>query len=232
MRITTQAEPALTGELLADLRDFDVCTLSNAIETFGVRPATEGFADATVRCLVAPPRPILGYAVTARLQASSIPMTGRRTQDRTDWWEYILTVPSPRIVVLEDVGEKPGLGAFLGEVHSAILSRLGCVGAVTNGAVRDVPALEAMGFPVFAGNVAVSHCYAHLMEFGRPVRIGGMAVQPGDLLCGDRHGVLSIPRDIAAELPSAAARLLAQERRILEVCRSGEFSVERLRGAV
>jgi len=89
--------------------------------------------------------------------------------DRTDWWKEILAVPAPRIVVIQDVDANPGLGAFVGEVHAHILQALGCVGVVTNGAVRDLNAIEGSGFQVFAGNVSVSHAYAHVFDFGGPV---------------------------------------------------------------
>jgi regulator of RNase E activity RraA len=103
------------------------------------------------------------------------------------------------------------------------------VGYVTDGAVRELPRIKDTGLQLFAGNVAVSHAYAHLFEFGSQVKVGGLEVHPGDLLHGDRHGLLSIPKEIAAEIPAAAAKLQAGERRVIEFCRSPEFSVEKLR---
>jgi regulator of RNase E activity RraA len=82
---------------------------------------------------------------------------------------------------------------------------------------------------VFAGNVAVSHAYAHLFDYGATVKVGGLEVHPGDLLHGDRHGLLTIPRRIASEVPAAAARLQQREQRVIDFCRSREFSVEGLR---
>jgi 4-hydroxy-4-methyl-2-oxoglutarate aldolase len=222
----------LTNEELEAIRQFDACTLSNAIETFGVRLANEGFADASIRCYAAGCVPMLGYAVTARVQGSSVPITGQRYGDRPGWWEYLLTLPAPRVVVLQDMSDRPGFGSFLGEVHSTILMRLGCAGAVTNGAVRDLPAVEAMGFALFAGSAAVSHCYFRLVDFGMPVEVGGLRVSPGDLIFGDCHGVLSIPKSIAPRLPAAAARLVERERRIIDLCGSPDFSIESLRAMV
>ena len=225
-------ESSLAAEVLDAIRRLDACSLSNAIETFGIRPATEGFADSSIHCFVPSRRPMLGYAATARIRSSSVPITGQRYGDRAGWWEYLLAAPAPRVMVFDDVGLRPGLGAFVGEVHAAILMRLGCVGAVTNGAVRDLAALEAMDFAVFAGNVAVSHCYAHLAEFGPPVVIGGLHINPGDLIFGDRHGVLSIPKEIAAEIPQAAARLAERERQIIDACHAPDFSLKKLLAVV
>jgi regulator of RNase E activity RraA len=108
------------------------------------------------------------------------------------------------------------------------LKALHCQGVITNGAVRDVPALGKLKFPTFAPFVTVSHSYMHLVEYGGPVEILGLKVQPGDLLYADCHGVLSIPLEIAAEIPEAAARIRAKEQRIVTVCMSPDFSIEKL----
>ena len=123
----------------------------------------------------------------------------------------------------------PGTGSFLGEVHAHIYRALGCAGIVTNGAVRDLPALRRMGFPAFASHVSVSHAYAHVVEVGGPVVVGGLEVQSGDLLHGDLHGVLSIPlRSWTSCRPSRPSRRKS-EQTIKEFCRSPEFSVDGLR---
>jgi len=145
-----------------------------------------------------------------------------------DWWNYVASLPEPRVMVLQDVDPKPALGAFVGVVHAAIGLALRCVGCVTNGAVRDLPAVEALGFHLFAGSLAVSHSYAHIIEFGEPVDIGGLKIRPGDLVHGDRHGVLTIPAEIAAAIPVEAAKMLAEERELTEFCASPEFSLEEL----
>ncbi len=222
----------LTWEQLEAIRQWDTCTVANAIETFQVRLRNEGFVAGDLRCLFEQHPPLTGYAVTARIRCSGPPPVGHSYFDRTDWWNYILTVPPPRVVVLQDMDPDPGLGSFLGEVHAHILQALGCVGAVTNGAVRDVGALEPTGFQLFAGRLAVSHAYAHLVEFGGPVEIGGLTVHPGDLLHGDRHGIVSIPPQIAARVPAAAAALREKEQRVIALCHSADFSVEKLRAAV
>ena len=122
----------------------------------------------------------------------------------------------------------PGLGAFVGEIHAAIGLALNCVGCVTNGAVRDLPAVEAMGFQMFAGHTSVSHSYAHIVEFGEPVEIGGLKISSGDLIHGDRHGVLNIPLAVANEVPKVAAKINAEERELIEFCRSPRFSLQEL----
>jgi regulator of RNase E activity RraA len=170
--------------------------------------------------------------MTARIRCSNPPKDGHAYTDRTDWWNYIQSISEPRIVVIQDVDEKPGTGSLIGEIHAGILMALGCSGVVTNGAVRDVPALEKAGFQVFARSVAVSHAYAHIVDFGKPVEVGGLAVKPGDLLHADMHGVISVPGEIAAQLPAAATKIAERESRVLALCRAGSLSLNELRAAV
>jgi regulator of RNase E activity RraA len=222
----------LSPELFEAIRRLDTCLVSNAIETFEIRLRNEGYADASVRCMFPNMRSMLGNAITASIRCSGPPPDTRAYLERTDWWDHILSVPPPRVVVIQDIDSKPGRGAFLGEVHANILMALDCVGAVTNGAVRDLPAVATMGFHFFAQNACVSHSYAHLVEIGEPVLIGGLKVHPGDLIQGDCHGVLSIPREVATDIPAVAERILDKERKLIGLCRVPDFSVEKLRAVV
>ncbi len=224
--------PILSDEDLDALRRVDTCMVSNAIETFDIRLRNTGFTDASIRCMFADLPPLLGYATTARLRSEDPPIAGLRFHDRTEWWNSIVNVPGPRIVVLEDMDHPPGVGAFVGDAHAAILMGLGAVGYVTNGAVRELPGVRRLGMHLFAGNVAVSHAYAHIFDFGCVVRIGGLEVRPGDLLHGDRHGLLNVPKQIASQLPAVAAGLRQREEKIIEFCRSGQCSVENLRQVI
>ncbi len=228
--------PATTGPLnfeqLEALRRLDACTLANAIETFHERLRNEGFMDHSVRCLFPRLQPMLGYAATITIRGSAPPTTDGAYPDRTDWWDHVLSVPPPRVVVVQDVSTRPGLGSLVGAVHMNILRALHCAGVVTNGAVRDIPAAEVAGFHFFAGSISVSHAYIHIVDIGRPVEVGGLKIQPGDLLHGDVHGVQSIPLDLAARVPDAAAKIAAHEQAIIALCRSPEFSLEKLREAV
>ncbi|HZL42443.1 MAG TPA: RraA family protein [Verrucomicrobiae bacterium] len=222
----------LSQDQLEALRRWDACTLANAIETFHERLRNEGFADHTVRCLFPHLQPMLGYAATIKIRGSAPPTTDGSYADRTDWWDYVLSVPAPRVVIVQDVATRPGLGSLVGAVHMNILRALDCVGVVTNGSVRDIPAAESAGFHFFAGSIAVSHAYVHIVEIGKPIEIGGLKVQSGDLLHGDLHGVQSIPLDLASRLPGVAADIAAKEQALIALCRSPEFSLEKLRATV
>ena len=224
--------PVLTPEQLEILQHLDGCTLANAVETFQKRLRNEGFVDHTVRCLFPHLPPMVGYAATIKIRGSAPAFAGPAYREGTDWWDYILSLPAPRVVVVQDVAEKPGLGSLIGAVHMNVLRTLHCIGAVTNGAVRNIPVAEKAGFHLFAGSVSVSHAYVHIIEFGQPVEIGGLKIQSGDLLHGDPHGVQSIPLDIAAQIPRVAAEIIAREQEIITLCQSKDFSLEKLRAAI
>jgi 4-hydroxy-4-methyl-2-oxoglutarate aldolase len=222
------AASLLTEEDLDALRRFSTCMISNAIETFDARLRNTGFTDASVRCMFEDAPPMVGYAVTARLKTGEPPIVAGTFRDRADCWNNILTIPAPRILVLQDMDKPSGRGAFVGDMHAAILKALGCIGYLTNGAVRDLPGVRAIGFQMFAGNLAVSHAYAHIFDLGAEIRVGGMQVQPGDLLHGDQHGVVNIPLDLATKLPRVAEELERMEKKVIDFCRSRDFSVAKL----
>ena len=221
--------PLLSEREMEALRLIDTCMVANAVETFNIRLHNTGFTDSSIRCMFEDARPMVGYAATGRLRSGEPPMVGGTFRDRADFWNSILEIPPPRILVLEDMDEPPGRGAFVGDMHAAILKALGCIGYLTNGAVRELPSVSSMGIQLFAGSVAVSHAYAHIFDVGAAVQVGGMEVRPGVLLHGDRHGVLTIPAEIAGSVPAVAAELRRAEQRVMDLCRSSAFSVAKLR---
>jgi 4-hydroxy-4-methyl-2-oxoglutarate aldolase len=222
----------LTPEQMESLGRLDACTLANAIETFNVRLRNEGFTDGGLRCFFPSLPPIVGYAATMKIRGSAPPTAAGLYPQRTDWWEYVQSLPAPHIIVAQDIASHPGLGALFGEVHFHIQRALGGVGIVTNGAVRSIPAAQALGFQIFAERVSVSHAYTHIVEFGTPVEVDGLKVDSGDLLHADQHGVQSIPLGLAGQLPEVAARIAAKKQGIIGLCQSREFTLERLRATV
>ncbi len=226
--MTGNHDHALPSQILEAIRQFDTCNIANAIERFGVRLRNEGYTRPGLQCLTGGFPRLLGYAATARIRSSDPPMTGSHYSDRTDWWAGIQSLPAPRIAVIQDLHAESGLGSVVGEVHAAVLKALQCEGVITNGTARDIPAVARMQFPVFARAAAVSHSYTHIVDYGQPVRIFGLEVRPGDLLLADCHGVVSIPHEIAAQLPEMAARIRVQEQRIIDFCQSPGFSAEGL----
>jgi regulator of RNase E activity RraA len=103
------------------------------------------------------------------------------------------------------------------------------VGTVTDGSVRDLDEVRALGFQFAAAHVSVSHAYVHMVDFGLPVKVGGLWVKPGDLIHADQHGVVTIPPECAEKLPAAVAKVEADERKIIGLCQSKDFTADKLK---
>ena len=221
--MTPATDAPLDPALLDALKKFDSPTLSNAIETFEVRPRDEGYMSTDIRCIFPELGPMVGYAATATIRAE-----GRVHGDETALYRCVGDVPAPRVVVVQDLDEPPGHGSLWGEVNATIFGALGCVGCVTNGSVRDLKEARAMAFHFFARGPGVSHAYVRVESAGQPVTVGGLRVSPGDLIHADQHGVLKIPREIAGELPAAAERVITAEQSLLRWVRSADFDADEL----
>ncbi len=220
--------PELSADLLEELRQIPTCSVANAIETFDVMPRTEGFMLPAVKSIFPEMGHMIGYAVTGVITAD-LPPSGKMNVSRLDWVDTIMSVPEPRVLVLKDIDYPNVIGSFWGEVQANIHGALGCVGTVTDGGVRDLDEMKELGFNAFATDVLVSHAYVHLIDVGVPVTVGGLKVNMGDVILGDQHGVMSIPHDIAADVPAAVKRVEDREREMISLCQSEDFSVERLK---
>jgi 4-hydroxy-4-methyl-2-oxoglutarate aldolase len=216
----------LNAEELAALQRVCSPTISNAIETFNVRPRGEGVTNSGIRCLFPGLGPVVGYASTA-LIISGRPALEKRLVSRTEYWEHVRNAPGPRISIVQDLSDTPG-GAYWGEVNSNIHLTLGSLGVITNGTVRDLEEVSLAGFHLFASGVSVSHGFAHLEDFNRPVTVFGMTVHPDDLIHADLHGAVVIPGSIAREVVKAVVKIEREERKMIDLCRSKDFSIAEL----
>ena len=215
----------LTKEDLEALRKWPTCAISNAIELFNIQPRNVGFMLPEIQCQFSDMGIMVGYAVTAVITADT--SEGRRVPP-PEWWEMIKKTPEPRVVVIHDL-DRPVIGSFWGEVNANIHRALGCAGVVTDGSVRDLDEVRKLGFQFYSSCVTVSHGYVHLVEIGAPVKVGGLWVKPGDLLMGDKHGVIKVPLEIAKDVPKAAQMMEDWERKVINFCKSMEFNTEGLK---
>jgi regulator of RNase E activity RraA len=210
-----------------ELAKFSTPSVANGIETFNVRGRHEGFMNAGVRCLFPDLGPLVAYAATATIRAT----TPGESNDRA-LWAHVYSLPSPRVVVVQDLDDPCGHGSLWGEVNSNIFQSFGAIGVITNGCVRDLDEMHALGFHAFAGSVGVSHAHVHVVDVGVPVTVGGMTVEPGDLLHGDKHGVCNVPLDRVDELPDAIRTLEQREREIIAMFRGPDFDPKAFVGDV
>lgn len=223
----------LTDELRAELLGFDTPTVCNALEILAPKRRGYGFTTVPLVCAGPELKPMVGLARTATIRgAHPGDLAGDEARALSDgYYAYIDAGPKPSVVVIQDIDEPKGYGAFWGEVNSAIHLGLGCVGLVTDGGVRDLPDI-APGFQMLAGRVIPSHAHVHVVDFARPVTVAGMRVRDGDLIHADQHGAVVIPHEVAAGVKAAAQQIQRRERVIIEAARQPGFNAEKLREAM
>ena len=219
-------EKPLTSQELDALRRINTPTVSNAIERLRMRPRDEGYTNGSIKCIFPEFPAAVGYAVTLTVRSGPL-RPDEKAKSRKPYWDHIESVPAPRIVIAQEL-DQPPRGAFWGEVNANIHRALGCIGVITDGGVRDMDEVRALGFHFFAAEVSVSHAYARLEEFDVPVTIGGLKILPGDLIHADKHGAIVIPRGMAREVLAAAAEVEKYERPMIDLCKSSEFSTSKL----
>ena len=218
----------LSKEQMDFLKSMDTPTVCNVIEMVAPERRGHGYTVKHLFCPFPDLPPIVGFARTVTAKAKDKVSAGDYMGKRMDYLDYIASEPRPTVAVIEDLDDEVGYGAFWGEVQSNIHKALGCLGVVTNGSIRDIPMI-APGFQMLAGSLSPSHAYTHVEDFGIPVTVHGMKVNSGDLIHADQHGVVTIPTDIAAKIPEAVARVEADERQIISVCQSKDFTADKLK---
>ena len=228
------ANKPLPLSVLEALARYDTPTICNALEIVAPERRLIGYTTRPLICPFPDLRPIVGYARTVTIRstvASGLP-AAEQSARRIKYYEYVGTGVGPRISVIQDIdGPDAGFGAFWGEVQSNVHKALGCLGVITDGSIRDIPQW-APGFQALAGSIGPSHAYVHAETFGGEVRVAGMTVRSNDLIHADRHGAVVIPLDVAAKLPDAAELCGRRETPILDIARSKDFSLEKLKEAL
>ena len=214
------------------LSKWDTPTICNALEIVVPERRGTGFTTEAFTCLDPKLPPMVGYARTATIRATTPPEESADAlkSRRAAYYEYLADSPHSTIAVVQDLDATPGFGAFWGEVNTAIHRGLGCVGGVTNGSMRDLDDC-APGFQLLAAKVGPSHAHVHIVDFGSPVTIFGMRVLQDDIIHADRHGAVVIPAQAVKELPAAVDVLVRREAIVLKAARSAGFDTEKLKKA-
>lgn len=216
--MATTVDPAA----LERLRAYDTPTLANALDGLVDRPATTGYTRPPVHSVLPDLPPMVGCAVTATIR-SATPFADdqARAGAMLPLYSAVAAVPGPKVLVVQDLDGGPG--CLWGEVNATICHALGCEGVVTDGLVRDLPDVEAVGFRLLARGIGVARAYVAVQDTGTRVGVGGTTVDPGDVIHADRHGALVIPATVVDALPDAADAILAREERLLAWVRSPAF---------
>jgi regulator of RNase E activity RraA len=217
----------LTDRQMEALRRIDSPTISNAIETFNVRPHTTGFMGAEIKPLMPELGITVGYAVTATVDAQ----TEDASFDPQVWWDVLKAIdesPKPVVLVFQDVGPRTSHSCNFGDGMATITNRLGAIALVTNGGVRDLAGVRALGFRFFAAGVVVSHGNSRLVSAGQPVEVSGVRIEQGDLIHADENGVVLIPAEIADRVADAGEQVLRDEAEIIGYYKGENFSLEEI----
>ena len=222
-----------SSTVLDALRSLDTPTVCNALEV--VAPSRRGYGYTVDPLVCARPDlpPIVGFARTARIRDqhpnAANPKQARRAS--VGYYEYLASGDGPTITVIQDLDDGArGYGAFWGEVNSNIHRGLGCVGVITDGSIRDLEDV-AEGFQLLAGRIGPSHAFVHVVDYGGPVTVAGMAVSDGDLIHADQHGAVVIPADVAGQVEAAADLIARRERVIIDAAKQPDFDFDKLRAA-
>ena len=215
--------PPISEKDVAFLMSVDSPTISNAIEPFKVRDRTEGFIGGQVRALFPELPPMVGTALTVTMTNSPGAPAGRDNYWRM--YEALSQMPTPSVLVVQDVSGAPSRCALAGEVMMTMAKRLGAVGMVTDGGLRDVHEVRRLGFGYFARYVVVSHGNFAVVDVGQPVTLDGQEVKTGDILHGDANGIVIVPREVLDSLPEAVEEVRTRERATMDFINSVEFTI-------
>ncbi|MGC4189846.1 MAG: RraA family protein [Thermomicrobiales bacterium] len=218
---------SLDEAMLAFLGGVDSPTVANAVETFSVRDRCDGFIGGQIQCQFPDLGPMVGRALTVTMSNAPGPVAGRDGYWRL--WETLAACSGPVVLAVADASGAPHRVAFAGEIMTTLAQRLGAVGMVTDGAFRDVDEVHALGFHYFMKYPVVSHANFWIESVGEPVVLDGERIETGDILHGDRNGIVVIPDAVLPGLEEAVGKIRASEAADMAFIRSPEFTLDGLK---
>jgi regulator of RNase E activity RraA len=197
--------PQLTPGQLHELARWNTPTIYNGWEQITRQNSgADGFNLEETRDFMPQMGPMVGYAVTVVVEPSNAAHRHANPSAGSEYRRYVAGVPGPKIVVVQDLDKPRVIGSFWGEVNSNIHRALGCVGTITDGAIRDMDEMTAAGFKAIARRLCVGHAHVHPVKWNCDVEVFGRRVRPGDLIHADKHGFLVIAPEEQAALLDAA----------------------------
>ncbi len=219
--------PTLSDATLAFLQSIDSPTIANAVEPFTLRDRCDGFIGGAVECQFPELGVMVGRAVTVTM--SSAPGEPASRDGYWRMWDALDAAHAPAVLTIQDVSGAPQRCAYAGEMMATLAQRLGAVGMVTDGALRDVDEVRAIGFHYFMKYPVVSHGNFEIVSVGEPIELDGQRIESGDLLHGDRNGIVIIPDAAIDGMAEAVAEIRDKEQAQLAYMRSDDFSLADLK---
>jgi len=194
----------LPSSALQKLKRWNTPTIANALEQVSRADPLSLFNLEETHDFMPEMGPMIGYAMTVVISGRD-PRPKREQPDNfTRYREYLASQPGPKIVVVQDADRPHCYGAIWGEVGANHARALGCVGTITDGAVRDLDEMRSAGFKALARRLAVSHAHCWPLRWDVEVEVFGTRVKPGQLIHADKHGFIIVPRDGQKRLLEAA----------------------------
>jgi 4-hydroxy-4-methyl-2-oxoglutarate aldolase len=214
---------ALDAPTIDWLTRYDSPTVANAIETFKVRDRTEGYIGGYVHALYD-----AGVMVGQALTVTVGQKPGKVAPREGYWamWQALEQMPAPAVIVMQDVTGAPERYACAGEVMVTLAQRLGAVGFVTDGGLRDLSEVQALGMHYYAAFPVVSHGNFEVLDVGVPIEVEGQVVKTGDILHGDINGIVIVPNDILDGLEAAIGVIRDRESRFMNFIRGDAFTLK------
>lgn len=209
------------------LRGVDSPTIANAVEPFEVRDRTEGFIGGRVQCQFPDLGVMVGRALTVTMSNAPGPVAGR--DGYWKMWDTLNAMEGPVVLAIQDASGEPHRVAYAGEVMATTAMRLGAIGMVTDGALRDVNEVHALGFHYFMQYPVVSHANFEITSVGEPIVLDGQEVRTGDILHGDGNGIVIVPDEVLEGLPEAVATIQKREAETMAFIRGDDFDYAQLR---
>jgi regulator of RNase E activity RraA len=196
--------------MLDELAEFDTALIANTIGYLNPTPAHEYYMGGSIRSLIPQLGPTVGVAVTCEMDSST---PGGDAAFEGFWAQLddIKTLGLPSVWVVKTVGSRPDHECVLGDGMAKLLHAGGCVGVVTDGGVRDVRGMETIPFAAYGKGTTIHHCAIRIRSTGKPVEVGGITIQPGDVIHANAEGVIRVPSACVEALPLALARMRAAE---------------------
>jgi len=191
--------------------------VSDACDRLAINGAVQGILP------LFPCAKIVGHAATLKLTkpggaAKASPVTGTLEAIKTGGAGAVLAI---------DCRDNPTVNCF-GGIAGATSRNAGLVGCVGDGVMRDVDEYKGYGLPVYGKGIVQQSIRGRSVceGFDIPVEIGGVVVNPNDLVFADDNGVVIIPRDQVEEALRIALTIKATEDRVIAAIRSGEDATE------
>lgn len=197
-------------QLTEAFKEISTCNISDALDKMGLSCGTYG-----IRPLYDCPR-IAGTAVTMRVvPAGSLKTSGHMGADPLDAAE-------PGDILVIDNGGRLDQNCW-GEIVTLAAMQKGAIGVIIDGAARDVDVTKEIGFPVYArGIVPLTARNRNVQgDYNCPVKIGGLQVNPGEIIVADVNGVCVIPIDKAEEVLKICGEMAQREEEIIRKIKAG-----------